>query len=257
MSARGASRRGTGWVLATALGLALGVQSTDSLACTYAPDPPWTLDATQVGVDVQPPQAPQVQSGEARRGKGSVCDADGRCVVSSCGDWGNVFVDLQGLEPGAELGYRLQVVEGSVPLGFESILQETRTGGSSLLWRGAFDEVVALNATFELIAIDRAGNESVPSESFEIAFDGCTRSPLDLEDCLEERLPPGAPISSEEPVVLGTGGSAGCSVAQQGSRSGAGLYFLLCCLAWALCAARRFSSKRAVEASGHSTAPSQ
>lgn len=248
--AAGAPKRGPRFASARVVIVALAATCTvlslprRAEACTYLPDTPWQVDAARAAIDTQAPSAPDVQGAGARRGKGSLCDADGRCLVSSCGDWGNVFVQVLPAATASSterVGYRLRRVDGFVPPGFDAVLQETRDGESSLLWRGPFDDVVAFDATFELIAIDRAGNESEASEPFEIAFDGCTRSPADSDDCLEEQVPPGTVISSEEAVVLGSNGTRGCSVAGSGlgHRSGGALSLLSCGVAGLVLARRR------------------
>jgi hypothetical protein len=38
----------------------------------------------------------------------------------------------------------------------------------------SFDDVPSVAATLRVIAIDAAGNESAPSEPFQVGFDGCT-----------------------------------------------------------------------------------
>jgi hypothetical protein len=178
-------------------GLAVGEQlswARDAQACVKPAPVEFTLDPTLVGRDLEPPSAPRAVTALASRNSGMFCRGD-RCTASTCGS--EAYLQLE-FEPAlardrsrGELGYRLRFREGVVPTELEGPLQRVFAGFSPLhvSLPEAFDAVVALDATFELVALDRAGNESAGSEPFRLAFDACTRM-LDLGGCAEDSSPP-------------------------------------------------------------------
>jgi hypothetical protein len=174
----------------------------------------FSVDPSLQGIDIEPPGAPAPVSGSASRFSGKLCRGD-TCVVSTCGSTGSVSLRLTPAVDDqtelAELGYRLQLVQGNVAPELEAALSSIVHAPPgvdpdltlALQIEVPYEEVVSLDATFELVAVDRAGNESMPSEAFPLAFDGCTHAP-DLDGCVEDieaemscsAAPAGAPRAS-------------------------------------------------------------
>ncbi|MEY2932077.1 MAG: hypothetical protein RL033_2826 [Pseudomonadota bacterium] len=99
-------------------------------------------------------------------------------MANNCGDLGGVAVDLEtGRDdhtPSNRLGYRLELVDGEVPEQLRQLLGVNLAGPTPVRLHLAFDQVPAVNARLRIIALDDAGNESAPSQPFEVSFDGCT-----------------------------------------------------------------------------------
>ena len=161
----------SGWLLALAL------QPRIVTACVLEPTLPHRSDPTLQQIDTAGPRAPVVVAAAAYRRSGMTCGQD-VCVANNCGDLGGVAVDLEaGLDdrtPSNRLGYRLELVAGEVPEQLRSRLGVNLAGPTPVRLHLAFDQVPAVNATLRIIALDEAGNESAPSQPFDISFDGCT-----------------------------------------------------------------------------------
>jgi hypothetical protein len=117
-----------------------------------------------------------VVAAEAYRRSGLTCGQD-ICVANNCGDLGGVAVDLSADDdqtPARDIGFRLELVDGAVPPALRSMLGVDLAGPTPLRVQLSFDDVPSVAATLRVIAIDAAGNESAPSEPFEVSFDGCT-----------------------------------------------------------------------------------
>jgi hypothetical protein len=180
----GAGRWGCALALCAA---SLGVAQR-AHACVRPSPIPFEIDPALQGVDIEPPSTPVDVGGVATRASGEFCRG-GTCVVSSCGSSGNIRVEFSsaaGDAPDAEeVGYQLRFVEGVMPEGVAPVLERITVGVSPLQFEVPFDDVVSIDATFQLVAIDRAGNESAPSAPFHVSFDGCTRAP-GADACLED-----------------------------------------------------------------------
>lgn len=230
-------------VFGTALGVALTVISPGlAAACTRPGAPEFTLDPEATGVDRQPPSRPGPITASARRHNGYFCESSGLCISSSCGSEGSLELQLTPASddraaPG-ELGYRLRWVEGSLPAALEEPLGRIARGTEQLRFELPFDPVPELDATFQLIAIDRAGNESEASEPFHAAFDGCTRS-VGFGGCAEDM---GGRVSCADGACFEVA-EAGCALAP-GRSARTALAGLLPVLA-AIALARRQRASRA------------
>jgi hypothetical protein len=118
------------------------------------------------------------------------------CVWNSCGDTGTVRIDLTAADdmtPPEQLGYRLELVSGAVPASISGAIGINLAGDGPLILHPSFEEVSALDVTLRAIAIDRAGNESPPSEAFTLRFDGCTLAAVG--DVCEDALDPETDLS--------------------------------------------------------------
>ena len=166
-------------------------------ACLRPEPEPFSIDPALQGVDVAAPSTPTPIEASVSRWAGEFC-RKGTCVASSCGSTASVELRFEPpvddhTEP-TRLGYRLLQVSGYVPPALQpalySIIHAPLGLDDDFVPRTyyidvPYQDVVDLDATFKLIAVDRAGNESAPSDPFHAAFDGCTSSP-DLDGCIED-----------------------------------------------------------------------
>jgi len=189
-------------------------------ACLKPSPVEFTLDSVLAGRDLEPPRAPRVVSALASRDSGSFCTGD-RCMVSTCGSEAYVQLEfeppLEAPSAPGERGYRLRFREGVVPPELAGPLKRIVAGVSPLRVSvpEAFDAVVALDASFELVALDRAGNESAASEPFRIAFNACTRVP-GLEGCAEDSRPPVTCTAASGCVQAALESDSACALAPGG-----------------------------------------
>ena len=168
------SPRRTGTIIA--LLLPLLSQSQQAAACVLEPLRLHHSDADLARIDTAPPERPVVLAAEAYRRSGLTCGQD-ICVANNCGDLGGVAVDLSAGDdrtPARDIGFRLELVEGDVPPALGRMLGVDLAGPTPLRVQLSFDDVPSVAATLRVIAIDAAGNESAPSEPFQVGFDGCT-----------------------------------------------------------------------------------
>jgi hypothetical protein len=165
--------------------------SRNAQACSRPAPSEFSIDPALARLDVEPPGAPRAVSGLASRTSGTFCKGE-VCTVNTCGS--EAYLQLE-FEPApversapGDLGYRLRFLEGVVPPELAAPLQRVFSGVPPLRVSvpEGFDAVVALDASFELVAVDSAGNESPGSEPFRLAFNACTRVP-DQGGCVEDR----------------------------------------------------------------------
>ncbi|MEO8183036.1 MAG: hypothetical protein ABI895_29740 [Deltaproteobacteria bacterium] len=156
--------------------LALAAQAKVAAACVLEPVRLHRSDASLAQIDTAPPEAPVVIDASAYRRSGLTCGQD-ICVANNCGDMGGVAIDLDAGDdqtPTHRMGYRLELVDGVLPLALRNLLGTELAGPTPLRVHLSFDDVPSVDATLRVIAIDAAGNESAPSEPFAVGFDGCT-----------------------------------------------------------------------------------
>lgn len=225
--------RSPAWTSAL-LGLALGVLHARPLLACVRPEPlEFALDPAAVRVDRQAPTKPARVTASVTRTSGFYCASDGICLASSCGSAGSLQLLFTPAAderlPANELGYQLRWLEGSLPAALEEPLRRIVVGTSPLQLELPFDPIPELDATFELIAIDRAGNESDASEPFHVAFDGCTRS-IGIGGCAEETS---GRVSCVDGTCFETREASGCALGRAASVSASGwvLVVAACALA--------------------------
>lgn len=143
-----------------------------ALPCSIAQIPHEIDDALR-GVDVIPPSAPQAEVSRITRGKGPVPHGEGLVSVSSCDDIGFIVLSFSRLPQddratASEIGYLFEFAAGDPPPGFTlpeaplRILADARE--FTLHWSdGATDEQEPLDFAITIVAVDRAGNRSEPS----------------------------------------------------------------------------------------------
>jgi hypothetical protein len=171
-------------VLGIGLGLVSVLAAQEALCCSY-PAPNVHQVDTRLA-DQNAPAAPTDVVALVTRRLGQVCDDDG-CVSQSCGDSAalllefNLAVDDQ--SPEQNVGYRLEPAGQPLPDYLAGLPTQRRQNG--FWWHLPFAASAQLDTVAALVAIDEAGNESLPSEPFVIAFDGCTHPPIG-ESCYQE-----------------------------------------------------------------------
>jgi len=164
------------------LAVAVFLAAYPALPCQLIPTEFHQINPDLQGVDVTPPSPPQVSAVALERRLGESCEG-GVCISNSCGNLATLRLDLVAAEddqtPADGMGYRLELLAGEIP---ESLRDQLEVGvrafGSQLLFRPAFEDAPLLNATFVVVAIDGAGNESAPSTPFRVMFDGCPLAAL-------------------------------------------------------------------------------
>lgn len=197
-------------VLACALlsgGLWLAPQP--AAACSQIEPLPFVIDPALAQADATAPTPFRGITASTHRIAGEHC-VDKQCTRSSCGDVG--FVELRFEPPqdagaeGADLGYRIVWLSGKMPEAMRRELDVIRplNAGGSLTLDAGFGGITELDGELALIAVDRAGNESEPSEAVRVQWSGCTEY-FDEPTC--------STVSSSQCSVQGVGEPA------HGSRS--------------------------------------
>jgi MYXO-CTERM domain-containing protein len=207
------------------LGAALSGAAAPASGCIYAPLVPHRVDPALRQSDSSAPATPVVVSVEAFRRNGMTCTR-ASCVANSCGSTGTVRIHLapsaDDATPPEELGFRLVLVQGELPDSLRESVDVPLAAGQTLYLHPGFDELPLLRVALAAVAVDAAGNESPPTEPFEIHFDGCTLAAVgdrcedeldpdtDLSDVLDgEDEPPAAEADRE------LAGGVSCSVGRQ------------------------------------------
>ncbi len=152
-------------------------------------------------VDHEPPAAPRVVSVGITRSPDPIYhrEPDGSCMVgtSSCDGigWVEIVVEppVDDQSPSDDLGYR--VIPSSRHL--RQPVQFLAAPEGSLFWTFEDDPLEPIDASFQVVAVDRAGNESAPSEVVEWSDPG--RAPVG---------PCGEPESGSQELGCGVGGAA-------------------------------------------------
>lgn len=146
-------------------------------ACAREPLAPYQTDAALQAEDTRPPTPFRDVRSSTRQISGTHCSGK-ICTSMSCGDSGRLELTFTPPEDGPEgepLGYRVLWLRGSMP----SELQKTLAATWPLLNERAiqidlsFQGVTQLDGELALVAVDRAGNSSEPSDAVPVKFSGC------------------------------------------------------------------------------------
>jgi hypothetical protein len=168
------SNRTLAWVAAISVtaASAVTVPARPAEACTTAEPPVFTIDQSLRASDRTPPEPFTGVGAIVQRRASTQCNDD-ECTTNSCGDsaWAELTFDPPS---DAELGYRVVLLRGQLP-GFSFRVEPV---GPSIVLDLDFRATPGLDADIALVAIDRAGNESVPSEPIHLEFSGCTLPPI-------------------------------------------------------------------------------
>lgn len=129
-------------------------------ACELSDPTPYTIVASERALDMAPPQAPTLKDVHIQRGTSGGCHGD------SCDDTGTVTLRLESRDdrtPKSNIGYRIALAAGTPPSGFNfPVTPLVAPDGVVTLYfwdRGDGD----LTFTLHVHAVDRAGNESLPT----------------------------------------------------------------------------------------------
>lgn len=142
-------------------------------ACSSVPPEPFVVDEAEALLDTLPPAVPVVRSAAFVRARPPVLadDYEISCMIvtTSCDDFAWFEVDLESADDRTDpddLGYRLVWLSG-FPLPDHPL---PNADGLVTLW---FDDSPydgpALEVRFQVVAVDRAGNESEPSEEVSVS----------------------------------------------------------------------------------------
>jgi hypothetical protein len=170
--------------LACALACALTLAPLPASACVkgasvfpnvYEVDP--ALRAT----DSVPPSAFTAVTAFAYQSPGTVCKGN-TCTSQSCGDSAAVELSFapptDDQTPSADLGYRIDLLEGEIPQSMLGQVGRLRPlTSTTLVFDVSFQEVATLDAMIALVAVDRAGNESPASAPIHVMYSGCVKDP--------------------------------------------------------------------------------
>jgi len=185
-------RRGRGQVLR--LGVLCAAASLwhvqPAAACSREEPTEFELDPSLVGVDTAPPTRFGALQAFTRQISGTRCEGD-TCTSSSCGDAGGL--ELKFAPPKddhtdtAALGYRVVWLRGRMPDTMQRYIERVQPLGraSEIVLELGFSGVTQLDGELALVAVDRAGNESAPSEPVAVGWNGCMsffNSPNRCED---------------------------------------------------------------------------
>lgn len=179
-------------------------------------------------LDQTPPGAPRVAFAQAWRRAAEVCH-DGQCTASSCGDTAALEIHLQPDDGGSSnepLGYRLELVAGQVPPSMQPWLNVALSSRSVLLVPVDDREIEQLDAVLQVVAVDEAGNESLPSEPFVARYEGCSKDLFGDECQLDCAWAAENAGSSAEAVAAPCHQGLHCSVTSLGKQSPGGWWLL-------------------------------
>jgi hypothetical protein len=156
------------------------------------------------------PPVPIAEAGAVvTRRTDSVCSG-GSCTVTDCGRYGQLTLDYLRAQPAdeaEEVGYRVELLSGELPPSMRTLVGPVRPLSPRIVFDMAFDDAPVLDAEIAVVVIDRAGNESAPSDPIHLLWSGCTLPPAG-EQCLDA-------------------GEGGCAIAGTRSARGAPVALLL------------------------------
>jgi hypothetical protein len=135
-------------------------------ACSFAGPTPYVVDASMQATDhVAPTLAPLTVTRLQRGQKTTGCTS-----VNSCDGFGSLAISVAAADdvtPATGLGYRFTVVAGTLPPVFSIPLNQpsqvlVSDGQIWFNWDDGTEDHQSIDFTLQVVAIDRAGNESAP-----------------------------------------------------------------------------------------------
>lgn len=145
-------------------------------ACSTEQAAPFEIDTSLQAQDSEPPAPFSELTAFTRRVANTRC-TNNVCTSVSCNDTGTLELHFESpRDEDAGLGYKVIWLRGDMPeelrgaLGVATALPNDRTIALSLSWEG----VARLDGELALVAVDRAGNESVASAPVHVEWSGCT-----------------------------------------------------------------------------------
>jgi len=170
---------------------ALNVALPDpAAACSITLPAPFQIDPDQQENDTVPPTTFTNVSAVASRVAGTHCHGD-TCSQTSCGDVATLKLKFTPPQDDQntvdELGYRIVWLRGAPPASVRPAIDRIQPlqSANEIDIPFGFDEITVLDADLMLIAVDRAGNESVASRPIHVEFSGCTQY-FDEDSCIAQ-----------------------------------------------------------------------
>ena len=181
------TRRSKLWVsaLATTPLLVTGVAHA-CVRVAPAPREQFEVDTSKSALDTMPPEGVREVAASVSRSASTLCSG-GTCTSVDCAIPGSVTlhyaVDTEDEPDG--VGIRVSLVEGQLPESMSPMLDIVHPASSALTFHAGFDEITHLDAVVTLTVVDRAGNESAPSDPLSLRWSGCTTT-FFTDGCLDE-----------------------------------------------------------------------
>jgi hypothetical protein len=149
-----------------------------ALACTRALVEPFRVDPTLTDESAEAPSSFRELRAISYRVSSTHCNRK-TCTTNNCGDSGTLLLQFEPPDEASEgeLGYRAIWIGPPLPAAFRERLDRVMPldpATRSVAFEFGFDEIVSLEGEVALVAVDRAGRESIPSEPVRVSFSGCT-----------------------------------------------------------------------------------
>jgi hypothetical protein len=148
-------------------GVVVCAARTDARACSLLGPSPYVVDASMQATDHVAPTLGPLSVAQLRRGT-----AMGACGGSSCDGIGSVALTVvasDDVTPATTLGYRFSLAAGALPTAFVILLDQpsqvaVTDGQIWFNWDDGKEDQSPIDFTLQVVAIDRAGNESSPQK---------------------------------------------------------------------------------------------
>jgi hypothetical protein len=138
----------------------------DARACSVRGPSPYVIDTSMQATDhvaptLAPPSVTSLQRGTA---------TGGACSRNSCDGMGSLALTIavsDDVTPATNLGYRFSLAAGALPPSFFILLDQpsqvpVSDGKIWFNWDDGTEDHAPIDFTLQVVAIDRAGNESAP-----------------------------------------------------------------------------------------------
>jgi hypothetical protein len=156
------------YCLIVAIAAAAASLPTSARACSFPGPIGHVIDESMQATDQMPPTLAPIPAPEITRGKGSQQTGCSQYGSTSCDDIGRIALAVLATDdatPSSRIGYRLTIVTGAPPSGLSLPSDAVEPSGDDLALHwidGATDDQESFDFTLRVVAVDLAGNESVP-----------------------------------------------------------------------------------------------
>jgi len=138
--------------------------TTDAHACSVRGPGPYVIDASMQATDHVAPTLQPLSVARLQRGTAT----GGACSHNSCDGMGSLALTIavsDDVTPATNIGYRFSLAAGALPTAFTILLdqpsQVTVSDGTLWFnWDDGTEDHAPIDFTLQVVAIDRAGNES-------------------------------------------------------------------------------------------------
>ena len=159
----------------------MGAARTDARACSVLGPSPYVIDASMQATDHVAPTLQPLSVARLQRGTAT----GGACSHSSCDGMGSLALTIavsDDVTPAMDIGYRFSLAAGALPASFVILLdQPSRVAVSDgklwFNWDDGTEDHAPIDFTLQVVAIDRAGNESAPQMCASPTTPAAARSP--------------------------------------------------------------------------------